>query len=446
MFTSCGYHTFTVSKNLTQETAGLVFEAFKKYMKASNEICIIECPKYDKDPYGRHYEIVYPGQEKGISWKMRFSNKGFFIDGEYLSCSIRATINPKTLTGEKSYIRAANMAYMNDIIYWFDYEAGKISPLLKGFSNYTLNRIDYCINFDVSELDFDYPAELKERLPQQIMQLMRHGDIPQDYREEYGNENQFYLKGGSTVINCYWKYIDLKKNFPDCRDLKDSYNIIRFEVQCKYPKAYQLTKKIKDQIRDQKSALDDELNRMGYYNMEFDLGVDYNCDSENGCKEKQTVTDEGRQRRMSDIDREKCRLNKINLMEMIISDKRCDKEITKYYNKVIKTGGYYTLKRAERIIEAKVRGWDKVVRLTGALEKVHAYGGISKVKNALHGKELEVFRRSLRELAVLGINPVTIPKEWGIEYIPNLLENYRSLCQKQQLDESAKQMNEGINI
>lgn len=73
---------------------------------------------------------------------------------------------------------------------------------------------------------------------------------------------------------------------------------------------------------------------MGYYNMEFDLGVDYNCDSENGCKEKQTVADEGRQKRMSDIVQEKCRLNKINLMEMIISDKRCDKEITKYYNTI----------------------------------------------------------------------------------------------------------------
>lgn len=35
-------------------------------------------------------------------------------------------------------------------------------------------------------------------------------------------------------------------------------------------------------------------------------------------------------------------------------------------------------------------------------------------------------------MAGISINPVTIPKVWGIEYIPNLLDNYFLLCGEEQ--------------
>lgn len=40
------------------------------------------------------------------------------------------------------------------------------------------------------------------------------------------------------------------------------------------------------------------------------------------------------------------------------------------------------------------------------------------------------------------VNPVTIPEEWGIDYIPNLLDNYFILCAEEQRkiqDEIAKE-------
>ena len=131
MLTSCGYHTFTVSKNLTQEEVELLVRDFKRYRDKTGKICIIKCPHYSKDPNGRHYEVVYPEQNKGISWRIRFSNKGFWEDGKYKPCSIKATINPKILIGEKSYIQAANESYTSDIVFHFDHEAEKISPILR---------------------------------------------------------------------------------------------------------------------------------------------------------------------------------------------------------------------------------------------------------------------------------------------------------------------------
>lgn len=133
--TSIGYHTFVKSMSLTQEEADIVFKGFKKFRNDTGEICIIGPRKYDKDPFGRHFDIVYPNQYKGISWKIRFRNKGFYADGEFKPCSIKAIINPKILTGEKTYIVAANATYLGEVETIFNQEAEKISPMLRRFND-----------------------------------------------------------------------------------------------------------------------------------------------------------------------------------------------------------------------------------------------------------------------------------------------------------------------
>ncbi len=427
MLTSCGYHTFTVSKNLTQEEVELLVRDFKRYRDKTGKICIIKCPHYSKDPNGRHYEVVYPEQNKGISWRIRFSNIGFWEDGKYKPCSIKATINPKILIGEKSYIQAANESYTSDIVFHFDHEAEKISPILRGFYNYSLNRIDYCINFDVSELKFRCLPELKGELPNRIMQLIKYADVPDNFIEEYEQENQFYLKGKSVVINCYWKYAELKKEFSDCKDLKDSYDIIRFEVQYKYPKVYTMSKYLKKEIEERKSSLINKLNQKECYGMDFCMDHDFEY--------KRMIEENDKLKEVSRINDNDIQINRSEIMDMILSDERCDEEITKYFNKVIKTGDYYTFAAARKIIMEKTSRWEKTDRLIQTLDLVRNYGGISKVKRTLQGKKLEDFRRSLRELAELGINPVTIPGEWGIENIPNLLANYKKLCREENAKE-----------
>lgn len=49
---------------------------------------------------------------------------------------------------------------------------------------------------------------------------------------------------------------------------------------------------------------------------------------------------------------------------------------------------------------------------------------MAKAKAAYQGSDLDAFKRTLGDLASLGINPVTIPREWGIKHIPNLLYAY----------------------
>lgn len=426
MYTSIGYHTFVISKNLTQEEADRLFNDFKRYRDNTKDIYISSISKYNKDPFARHYEIKYVGSYKGIWWKIRFSSRGFFIDNDFKPCSIKAVINPKILIGEKSYIVAADAGMLADVRESFDQEAVKISPILRGFDNYSLNRIDYCINFDVSELKLECPAELTQELPKLIMKLIKCSDIPEHFSEEHDGRYQFYLKSKSIVVNCYWKYDELRENFSDCKDLKKSYDIIRFEIQFRYPKVQEKIKEFKQEMERRYLALTKILKEKGVYDF----------------SDSRDKADEMELNQLYETYKETCRLKEIMIMRDMLSDERCTETIDDYFSKIIKKGDYYTFDAARKIIAYAVPKWEKEVRLTDTLKIINDYGGISKAKVALQGKELEDFRRSLRELAKLGINPVTIPKEWGIEYIPNLLDNYFFMHEQELKKEREERENE----
>lgn len=95
-----------------------------------------------------------------------------------------------------------------------------------------------------------------------------------------------------------------------------------------------------------------------------------------------------------------------------------------YYNKTIKPGDYYSYHYAERIILNNVLKGEKIYRLTDVLKLIREKGGIAKAKAGMRDNDLEDFRRSLRDLRELGINPVLIPDEWRIDHIRNLLGAY----------------------
>ena len=68
-----------------------------------------------------------------------------------------------------------------------------------------------------------------------------------------------------------------------------------------------------------------------------------------------------------------------------------------------------------------------------ALETVKKHHGIAKAKSKLHGPDLDDFKKSLKDLDSLLINPVTIPRRWGIKHIPNLLRVYQEMNYDEEL-------------
>lgn len=391
MRSSIGCHTANIFMKATTKEAALIYEDFIRYGKETGKIRVrpIRTTKIDPhaDPFikklfsglPKFHRMEYLCREKGLKWELRrsMSSPAYItqkLTGEDKPCSIKAKINPRILNGETDYLTAATADCFEEVEVSFDIEAEKISPSLKNFDSYSYNRIDYCFNGDTQELKTGCTAG-------QMMKLIKRGNIPDDFTElkEYDksshrgkpHKHSFYLKNNSVVINCYGKNVQLKKQYPDNICLGDSQDLIRFEVQCKYPKVYAMSSKIEKRVGGSHSMT----------------------------------------------------------MKEMISDRVCRDVIVKYFNKIVRKGNYFTLDGARWMVEAYHFRQDKEDRLIDALELVSECRGIAKAKATLQGEEVKDFKRSLKDLDEIFVNPVTIPRNWGIDYIPNLLKAYdHTIC------------------
>ena len=125
----------------------------------------------------------------------------------------------------------------------------------------------------------------------------------------------------------------------------------------------------------------------------------------------------------------------------MLTEDFCADIIRDYFNRVIRRGDYFTLEGAIREVQSNHFKRKKEVRLISELRRINQSRGIHKVKATLQGKDLITFRRTLRDLAEINVNPVTIPRDWNIPRIPNLLGAYERRIE----DERAKKLQDEFN-
>lgn len=376
---SLGFHTITLDMSLTDTDVHKLLMDFKEY----SETIALKMYWNKEGKYVTYYpssdylptdmKIYFDGEDKGIHWHI-------YSDDRYLGLVyiIEVTINPKILARIIDYLTAATYSEMNGAIINFYYESKKISPLLGRFNDYRIKRVDYCINICLDDFISTYD-------PEQMMNLIKRSDIPPHFKEwmEYDDTSHrrksksesFYLCSKSVNINYYSKYLQLlnrsqenvdKGYDPISQEIIDaSHDIIRFEVQCKYHKTYALNKKAKK--------------------------------SGNECRNK---------------------------YESLLDPLTCVEIVSDYYKRVVGKGDWYSLSEAVRIIQSKNFNSQKENRYIDALKCVSQCRSLAKSKASYQDNELIAFKKTLKELADLGINPVTIPREWNIKHIPNFLRAY----------------------
>lgn len=189
------------------------------------------------------------------------------------------------------------------------------------------------------------------------------------------NPESFYLNSKSVNINFYSKYLQLlnksqeyvaKGHDPIDQEILDAArNIYRFEVQCKYHKIYSFSQ---------------EAAKSGDHNL--------------------------------------------NKYENLLNPVTCIDIVSSYYKRVIGKGDWYTLPEAIHIIQSKNFNSQKEKRLITALKYVSQCRSLAKAKVSFQAGEPLAFKQTLKELADFNINPVTIPREWNIKYIPNFLRTF----------------------
>jgi len=341
------------------------------------------------------YVVEYLDKGKGIRWYARFNdelsefmqpsidprNPNYQIEPR--PYSIKATINPKLFTGIRDYITAASSDCIDSVEEHFNAHVSGVSSVLGEFADYSMNRTDYCLNIDPIELNMGCTAD-------QFLKLAKRADIPRHFKEQmkYSKkshrmkpfENDFRLNCNSLTISCYYKFAHLLQVFSECPDLEKSRNIIRFEVKYKYPKTYALSRSIREALKKELSveeAWDDFING-----------------------------------------------SSPNPMKLLLSDDLAADVVTKYFNKVIRKGDYFTLEGARWMVQSQNFRRDKEDRLFFALDVINKHRGIAKAKSKLTGIDLKEFKRSLKDLDAIFVNPVTIPSKWNIPHIINPLRAY----------------------
>lgn len=379
---SLGFHTMTLTLSISLDDARQLLIDFSTYRKNTK---LIEM--YIKDERGepiKYYykyplmplkvDIYFIDRYRGISWCIRASKK----PSDYAGYIVEVTINPKFLAGINDYLTAATYSDMNLTIINFNTESKKISPLLYQFNDYKIDRIDYCVNISLDEFIPEYNSE-------QILNLIKRSDIPPHYKEWKVYDNtahrmiskpeSFYLISNSVNINYYSKYLQLQNKSKENEDkgfdpidpeiLDASRNIYRFEVQCKYHKTYTISQKT----------------------------------------EKEGNLDH-------------------NKYKILLSPVICIGIVSDYYKKTIGKGDWYTLSEAEKIIKSQNYNCQKKQKLINALKYVSQCRSLAKAKKNCPEDQLKSFKKTLDELSELNINPVTIPREWNIKHMPNLLKSY----------------------
>ena len=386
---SLGFHTVDMVLRLTHDETERLIKHFYRHSKQPGTIRMLmlttlpggekEWREYSPIHMGTrlvlplNLKISYPDKDHGIKWMIRSDMQS----DAYKEYTIEATINPKILGGSRDYINAATEDDMEVAAINFNRIARSISPVLKTFDYYRIKRIDYCVNFSLNEFAPGCSSD-------QVMKLIRRGDIPPHFREwaEFdstahrmkGKPDSFYLICKSANINCYGKQVELwernQKNPGSISQtmLKEAQDIIRFEVQCKYPKVYALSRRAEKDGNDS-----------------------------------------------------------INKYHDLLKYQACLKVVNYHYQMAVGKGDWFILSKAEKIILRQDFNKQKRNRLLGALQEVSQCRSLARAKALHQGEDLVAFKRTLKDLSDIGINPVTIPREWGITHIPNLMHAYNDV-------------------
>lgn len=211
----------------------------------------------------------------------------------------------------------------------------------------------------------DYALDIVTEYVAEYIELAQRADKPSSFKERTlenrhkGQERgSFYLYTNDIAINFYDKMDQIMKQTNEPQILSQAQNILRLEVQ---------------------------------------LGESKTCE----IKNKKGFSTKNVSNFMS----------KEMALEYILS----------YYNKTVGQGNYFTLAKAREIINnnSKLTIGTKI-KLTKCLELINKKRSVWKAREEY--TDVRLFNKYLKLIRNLGINPVTIPGRWGIDFLENPLK------------------------
>jgi hypothetical protein len=114
----------------------------------------------------------------------------------------------------------------------------------------------------------------------------------------------------------------------------------------------------------------------------------------------------------------------LSVIKHLLSGKFSESVIKEHFETTIRRGHYFKFALAVKAVENSNFSREKRANMVAALKYIRDAGGVEQarehiVKRGLNGVG---FNDSLVCLAEIGVNPITIPDDRGIDFIPGLLE------------------------
>lgn len=240
-----------------------------------------------------------------------------------------------------------------------------ISSELPQSDRWFVSRIDYTIN-----LTSEYVKE--------CVALAKKGKDPYRYNDPVNKPGSSYRKSKSVILNYYDKFDHISKKIGtdsfDAYLLEEAQNIYRIEVQCL------------------------NHNKLRHIRKKFDLPRESNL---------------------------------YDYLLPVIAEWT----FLFYYDSVIGRADYHSLAKAIKIVEEtewskrrkeNIKNWLKLIAQAKSISKARQQfvngTTLGHTKTVVKGN-LNTFRNYEKACRDIGVNPVTIPKDWGISYIPNPIES-----------------------
>ena len=102
-----------------------------------------------------------------------------------------------------------------------------------------------------------------------------------------------------------------------------------------------------------------------------------------------------------------------------LSQEISHQQLEYYYNKTIGTGDYYKLSEAIKMVQESNYTYKTKEKLIEVLRAVSRHRSIWRAREKSQYNS-SCFNRYLKQIRALGINPVTIPRGWKVNYLKNI--------------------------
>jgi hypothetical protein len=277
-----------------------------------------------------------------------------------------------------------------------------------------LNATDYLQLADIKHCKLIYGAFKKAFQP--IKKKFESSKRNRNFKFKLHNLDSYSFKRVDFAVNILTKHIKLYMNLIKRANIPSGFQLfLKYSESGKRyepPKhSFYIFKKSKSKKKDQVTITIncyDKGEQLKENNLPFDARAEYTIRFEVQCwynKIYRIIKTKG--------------LSKQGYSQFLRED-ISDEILHDSFQTTVGLGDYYTLSKAKEIILSKRIKQEKVRVLIETLELVNAKRGIWKARETV--SEKKEFDKRIKQLHELGVNPVTIPAAWGIDFLPCLFD------------------------